>query len=63
MEKSKMLILELLTLLGHNSYKNYSLESKNALLIELVHALHASGSVSYGRIGIRKISFALEKLF
>ena len=37
-------------------------DTKNAL-IELVYALHASGSVSYGRIGIRKISFALEKLF
>ncbi|WP_299177844.1 RteC domain-containing protein [uncultured Chryseobacterium sp.] len=37
-------------------------DAKNAL-IELVYALHASGSVSYGRIGIRKISFALEKLF
>lgn len=37
-------------------------DTKNAL-IELVYALHASSSVSYGRIGIRKISFALEKLF
>ncbi|WP_144043728.1 RteC domain-containing protein [Sphingobacterium cellulitidis] len=37
-------------------------DTKNAF-IELVYALHASGSVSYGRIGIRKISFALEKLF
>ncbi len=37
-------------------------DTKNALT-ELVYALHASGSVSYGRIGIRKISFAFEKLF
>lgn len=36
--------------------------SKNAL-IELIYALHASGSISHGKIGIRKISLAFHILF
>lgn len=35
---------------------------KNAL-IELIYALHANSSLSHGKIGIRKISLILEKLF
>jgi len=37
-------------------------DTKNALT-ELIYALYANGSISYGKIGIRKISFVLEKLF
>ena len=37
-------------------------DTKNAL-IELIYALYANGSLSYGKIGIRKISLVLEKLF
>ncbi|WP_458252045.1 RteC domain-containing protein [Sphingobacterium siyangense] len=36
--------------------------SKNAF-IELIYALYANGSLSYGKIGIRKISLVLERLF
>ncbi|WP_418263677.1 RteC domain-containing protein [Flavobacterium faecale] len=36
--------------------------SKNAL-IELIYALHASGVISHGKIGIRKISLAFHILF
>lgn len=36
--------------------------SKNAL-IELIYALHASGAISHGKIGIRKISLAFHILF
>lgn len=32
-------------------------------MIELIYALHANGSLSYGKVGIRKISLTLEKLF
>ncbi|WP_395763144.1 RteC domain-containing protein [Elizabethkingia anophelis] len=37
-------------------------DSKNAL-IELVYALHASGVISHGKIGIRKISLMFQILF
>lgn len=37
-------------------------DSKNAL-IELIYALHASGAISHGKIGIRKISLAFHILF
>ncbi|MCW5928228.1 MAG: RteC domain-containing protein [Chitinophagaceae bacterium] len=37
-------------------------ESKNAL-IELIYALHASGAISHGKIGIRKISLMFQILF
>jgi len=37
-------------------------DTKNALT-ELIYALYANGSISYGKLGIRKISFVLEKLF
>lgn len=37
-------------------------ESKNAL-IELVYALYASGAISHGKIGIRKISLMFQILF
>src|SRR5690606_31346805 len=37
-------------------------DTKNAL-IELIYALYAHGSLSYGKIGIRKISLVLERLF
>lgn len=37
-------------------------DSKNAL-IELVYALYASGAISHGKIGIRKISLMFEILF
>lgn len=37
-------------------------DTKNAL-IELIYALYANGSLSYGKIGIRKVSLALERLF
>ncbi|MDV4070578.1 tetracycline regulation of excision, RteC [Elizabethkingia anophelis] len=36
--------------------------SKNAL-IELIYALHASGAISHGKIGIRKISMVFQILF
>lgn len=37
-------------------------DSKNAL-IELIYALHASGSISHGKLGIRKISAVFQLLF
>ncbi|PZP49484.1 MAG: tetracycline regulation of excision, RteC [Pseudopedobacter saltans] len=37
-------------------------DSKNAL-VELVYALHASGVISHGKIGIRKISLMFQILF
>ncbi len=37
-------------------------ESKNAL-IELIYALHISGAISHGKIGIRRISSILQVLF
>ncbi|WP_409415766.1 RteC domain-containing protein [Flavobacterium sp. PS2] len=37
-------------------------DTKNAL-IELIYALYTNGSLSYGKIGIRKVSLVLEKLF
>ena len=37
-------------------------DSKNAL-IELIYALHASGAISHGKIGLRKISLAFHILF
>jgi len=37
-------------------------ESKNAL-IELIYALYASGAISHGKIGIRKISLMFKILF
>lgn len=37
-------------------------DSKNAL-IELIYALHASGVVSHGKIGIRKITMVFQVLF
>lgn len=37
-------------------------DSKNAL-IELVYALYASGAISHGKIGIRKISLIFQILF
>lgn len=37
-------------------------DSKNAL-IELIYALHASGSISHGKAGIRKISTVFQLLF
>lgn len=33
------------------------------VLIELIDALYANGSLSYGKVEIRKISLVLEKLF
>ena len=37
-------------------------DSKNAL-IELIYALHASGVISHGKIGIRKITLVFQVLF
>lgn len=37
-------------------------DSKNSL-IELIYALHASGSISHGKAGIRKISMVFQLLF
>lgn len=37
-------------------------DSKNSL-IELIYALHASGSISHGKAGIRKISMVFQVLF
>lgn len=37
-------------------------ETKNAL-IELIYALHASGAVSHGKIGIRKLTLAFQIVF
>ena len=37
-------------------------DSKNAL-IELIYALYASGAISYGKIGIRKITLIFQVLF
>lgn len=36
--------------------------SKNAL-IELIYALHASGAVSYGKLGVRKLTVIFQVLF
>ena len=38
------------------------IDSKNAL-IELIYALYASGVISHGKIGIRKISLMFQILF
>lgn len=40
----------------------YWTDSKNAL-IELVYALHASGAVSNGRVGISKLAMLFEMAF
>ncbi|QHC84757.1 tetracycline regulation of excision, RteC [Empedobacter brevis] len=37
-------------------------DSKNAL-IELIYALHASGSISNGRMGLKKMSFLFQEMF
>ena len=37
-------------------------DSKNAL-IELIYALHASGVISHGKIGVRKVSLVFQVLF
>lgn len=37
-------------------------QSKNAL-IELIYALHATGAIKYGKIGIRRISMVFQRLF
>lgn len=37
-------------------------DTKNCL-IELIYALYANGSLAHGKIGIRKVSLVLEKLF
>lgn len=45
-----------------NSRDFFWTDSKNAL-IELIYALHASGSISHGKAGIRKISMVFQILF
>ena len=47
---------------SHNSKDIFWTENKNAL-IELIYALYASGAISHGKIGIRKISLVFEILF
>ncbi len=48
---------------SENSQKALSwTDSKNAL-IELVYALYASGAISHGKIGIRKLSLVFQILF
>ncbi|KVV15016.1 RteC domain-containing protein [Flavobacterium sp. TAB 87] len=48
---------------GNSSSRDFFwTDSKNAL-IELIYALHASGSISNGKAGIRKISMAFQMLF
>ncbi len=32
-------------------------------MIELIYALYANGSLAHGKIGLRKVSLVLEKLF
>ncbi len=52
-----------LTLQNSEGYKDiFWTDSKNAL-IELIYALHASGVISHGKIGIRKISLMFQILF
>lgn len=53
----------------HQKFKNtqsakdiFWTDSKNAL-IELIYALHASGAISHGKIGIRKIALMFQILF
>lgn len=45
-----------------NSKDIFWTDSKNAL-IELVYALYASGAISHGKIGIRKVSLIFQVLF
>ncbi|MDQ6472743.1 RteC domain-containing protein [Flavobacterium sp. LHD-80] len=45
-----------------NSRDFFWTDSKSAL-IELIYALHASGSISHGKAGIRKISMVFQLLF
>lgn len=45
-----------------NSKDIFWTDSKNAL-IELVYALYASGAISHGKIGIRKVSLLFQVLF
>ncbi|MBP4137241.1 RteC domain-containing protein [Flavobacterium geliluteum] len=47
---------------GESAEKIFWTESQNAL-IELIYALHISGAISHGKIGIRKISMAFQMLF
>ncbi|MGV0847954.1 RteC domain-containing protein [Empedobacter falsenii] len=48
---------------SENSQKDLSwTDSKNAL-IELIYALYASGAISHGKIGIRKLSLVFQILF
>ena len=52
-----------LILQNSESYKDiFWTDSKNSL-IELIYALHASGAISHGKIGIRKISLMFQILF
>jgi len=45
-----------------NSKDIFWTESKNSL-VELIYALHASGAISHGKIGIRKISLLFQISF
>lgn len=45
-----------------NSKDIFWTESKNSL-VELIYALHASGAISHGKIGIRKISLLFQIIF
>jgi len=47
---------------GEGSKDIFWTDSKNAL-IELIYALHASGVISHGKIGIRKITMVFQVLF
>ena len=48
---------------NHESTKDiFWTDSKNAL-IELIYALYASGVISHGKIGIRKITLVFQILF
>ncbi|MES2267017.1 MAG: RteC domain-containing protein [Bacteroidota bacterium] len=52
-----------LILQNSESYKDiFWTDSKNSL-VELIYALHASGAISHGKIGIRKISLMFQILF
>lgn len=43
--------------------KDISWTTTQNALIELIYALHASRSISYGKIGLRKIALIFEVLF
>lgn len=48
---------------GNGNSRDFFWTDSKSALIELIYALHASGSISHGKAGIRKISMVFQLLF